>query len=340
MKRRTKRKANEEGFGTDSFLDVVSNIVGILIILVMVVGVRAKDVLVADLKPDTALNEAEEELVAARKKALSMTNDALRLASQVDQLRATRLNRTHERDQLATLTAQMNKEIASRRQELDTEAQQHLELQQALSTAIDEQQRLKSQIARAESVTEQTIEIETYATSIGQSVDGTEIHFQLKNGRVTFIPFNELIAAVKDVWQDHLWKLRSQDSVTEIEGPIKGFRARYKIVRGQASLEAQLAGAPGGSFYQVDQWQLLPNSEELGEEFERALQADSNFHATLRDYKPRRTTITLWTYPEAFGDYQKLKQHLHELGYPTAGRPMDAGQLIGASPRGTKSSAQ
>lgn len=339
MKRRKKRIADEEGFGTDSFLDVVSNIVGILIILVMVVGVRAKDVIVAESKPAASSKEAEE-LAAARKKALSMTNDALHLAGQVDQLRATRLNRMQERDELATLTAHLSKEIASRHEKLDAEAQRNVELQQALSTAIDEQERLKSQIARAESITEQTIEIETYGTSISKSVDGTEIHFQLKNGRITLIPFNELINAVKDVWQDHLWKLRSQDSVTEIVGPIQGFRARYKIVRGQASLEAQLAGAPSGSVYQVDQWQLLPGSSELGEEFERAMQDDSQFHASLREHNPRRTTITLWTYQEAFSEYQKLKQHLHDLGYPTAGRPMTEGQLIGASPRGTKSSAQ
>ncbi len=339
MKRRTKRKIDEEGFGTDSFLDVVSNIVGILIILVMVVGVRARDVIVSDSKPVTESKEPEE-LADARKQALAMTSDALQLAGQVDQLRATRLIRMKERDELATVTAHLSKEIANRRQELDAEAQQNLELQQALSTAIDEQERLNSQIARAESVTEQTIEIETYATSISQSVDGTEIHFQMKNGRVTFIPFDELIAAVKDVWQDHLWKLRSQDSVTEIMGPIKGFRARYKIVRGQVSLEAQLAGAPGGSVYRVDQWQLLPNSDELGEEFERAMQGDSAFHAVLKEHNPRRTTITLWAYPEEFSNYQKLKQQLHDLGFPTAGRPMRSGQLIGASPRGTKSSAQ
>ena len=51
-KRRVKRKVEQEGFGTDSFLDVVSNIVGILIILVMVVGVRAKDVMVVDAQPE------------------------------------------------------------------------------------------------------------------------------------------------------------------------------------------------------------------------------------------------------------------------------------------------
>lgn len=339
MKRRSKRKVEEEGFGTDSFLDVVSNIVGILIILVMVVGVRAKDVIVDDKQATAEVGEPDE-VVAARKHALSMTNDALQLAGQVDQLRGTRLQRMQERDQLALLTAALKQQVAAERQSLDAEAQQQLELQQALSEAVEEQQRLQSRIARAESVTEQTIEIETYATAISHSVDGSELHFQLKNGRVTPIPFEELIKAVKDVWQDQIWKLRSQDSVTEVAGPIKGFRARYTIVRAEVSLEAQLAGAPAGQVYQVDQWQLLPNSSDMGEDLERALEDSSAFHAALHGHSPRRTTITLWTYPEAFSDYQTLKKHLHDLGYTTAGRPLTAGQLIGASPRGTKSSAQ
>ena len=339
MKRRTKRKSDEDAFSTDSFLDVVSNIVGILIILVMVVGVLAKDVSVNDKQPAPTQTEPDD-VAAARKQARSMTNDALRLARQVDQLRATRLNRTVERDQLAILAAQLKRKIAKGRASLDAEAQHKFELQQAMNAALDEQKNLQSRIARAESVGEQTIEIETYATAISRTVDGSEIHFQLKNGRITPIPFEKLIKAVKDVWQDQIWKLRTQNKVRETIGPIDGFRVRYTVIRGEVSLEAQLAGAAAGQVYQVDQWQLLPISSKLGEEVGRALQDNSVFHAILREYPPRRTTITLWTYPEAFGDYQKIKSHLYDLGYATAGRPLSSGQLIGASPRGTKSSAQ
>ncbi len=337
MKRRVKRKVDEDAFATDSFLDVVSNIVGILIILVMVVGVRAKDVVIHAEQPTQT---EPDDLSKARSQARSMTNDALRLAGQVDQLRATRLNSTLERDQLAVLTAHLDKKLAKQRESLDAEAQQQFELQQSLNTALDEQRNLQSRISRAQSVTEQTITIETYGTAISRTVNGTEIHFQLKGGRITRVPFDKLIKAVKDVWQDQIWKLRAQNKVKETLGPIDGFRVRYTIVRGEVSLEAQLAGAAAGQVYQIDQWELLPISSEIGEEVARALQDNSTFHALLREHHPRRTTITLWTYPEAFSDYQKIKVHLHELGYAAAGRPLSAGQLIGASPRGTKSSAQ
>ena len=45
--------------GHDSFLDIVSNIVGILIILVMVTGVRAKN-----YKPENERTEPNRELEA------------------------------------------------------------------------------------------------------------------------------------------------------------------------------------------------------------------------------------------------------------------------------------
>ena len=41
MRKRTSTDPTE-AMGTDSFLDIVANLVGILIILVMVIGVRAK----------------------------------------------------------------------------------------------------------------------------------------------------------------------------------------------------------------------------------------------------------------------------------------------------------
>ena len=55
---RRRQKPNLEGPGQDSFLDIVANLVGILIILVMVVGVRAKDAMV---QAETEANKTEPE---------------------------------------------------------------------------------------------------------------------------------------------------------------------------------------------------------------------------------------------------------------------------------------
>ena len=50
--------------------------------------------------------------------------------------------------------------------------------------------------------------------------------------------------------------------------------------------------------------------------------------------------MTLWTYPDSFEMYRDLKTELYKLGYPTAGRPLPAGEPIAGSPSGSKSSAQ
>ena len=51
---RRPRNSDAEAPGQDSFLDIVANLVGILIILVMVVGARAKDALVHGLPEEKA----------------------------------------------------------------------------------------------------------------------------------------------------------------------------------------------------------------------------------------------------------------------------------------------
>jgi hypothetical protein len=55
---------------------------------------------------------------------------------------------------------------------------------------------------------------------------------------------------------------------------------------------------------------------------------------------PNRTTVTVWTYPDSFHDFRRLKDELFKLGYLTAGRPMPHGAPIAGSPSGSRSAAQ
>jgi hypothetical protein len=52
------------------------------------------------------------------------------------------------------------------------------------------------------------------------------------------------------------------------------------------------------------------------------------------------TTVTLWCYPDSFEEFRKLREELHRLGVPTAGRPMPEGAPIGGSTEGSKSVVQ
>ena len=50
--------------------------------------------------------------------------------------------------------------------------------------------------------------------------------------------------------------------------------------------------------------------------------------------------MTIWTYPDGFAEFRKLKQELYAMGYETAGRPLPFGVPITASPGGSKSAAE
>lgn len=132
MSRRAQRPELE--FGSDSFLDVVCNIVGILIILIVVVGVKVdRQPKVADeAAAKLAVRSADQaDLIAAHQKAL----DELRLSKQqiAEQLAATQSD-----DEKAILQIQQTMEA----QEL---ARQKLESDQKKS------ERLRKQMAELES---------------------------------------------------------------------------------------------------------------------------------------------------------------------------------------------
>jgi hypothetical protein len=91
---------------------------------------------------------------------------------------------------------------------------------------------------------------------------------------------------------------------------------------------------------QLVRWELIPVTSELGEPVDQALAADADLKQRLQRSSPDATTVTVWTYPDSFGNFRTLKEALFELGYATAARPLPNGILIGGSPSGSRSAAQ
>ena len=50
--------------------------------------------------------------------------------------------------------------------------------------------------------------------------------------------------------------------------------------------------------------------------------------------------MTAWVYADSFAEYRRLRKELYAAGYTVAARPLPEGELIGGSPRGTRSAAQ
>ena len=60
----------------------------------------------------------------------------------------------------------------------------------------------------------------------------------------------------------------------------------------------------------------------------------------IRSLDANDTTVTVWTYPDSYAAYRRLKETLQGMGFQCAARPMPEGELIGGSPHGSRSAAE
>jgi hypothetical protein len=314
-----------EAAGQDSFLDIVANMVGILIILVMVAGVRAGKAPVE--LPDDEKPAPREALAAAQSEAKSLAGDIRELDRQAQQVERDIALRRAQQERLATLIAAIKEELAARRSELSSENQRQYDLRRELAEARAKLAQLDREIIALDAAKPKTVEVQNLPTPISRTVHGREFHFQLIGGRLTFIPLEPLLERFKRDAPNKLWKFNSQSRVSDTVGPIDGFRLRYELEQ-------------TGPAVRLVKWELLPVSDDLGEPVEEALKPGSRLRSLLARIGRDRATLTIWTYPDSFAEFRTLKADLHARGFATAGRPLPAGQLIGGSPDGSRSAAQ
>ncbi len=314
--------------GQDSFIDVVTNLVGVLIILVVVIGLKNKP---EPVDPTVAITEeVTAELAGLQSQSQAVEVDMNRTLEQMQSLRRELAARSYERDQVALLVALAEKELAARRGRLSVEEQQQLDLRQQVLAAQTDIERQQSAAAQVENSKAPTVEVKSYPTPLSKTVLGREMHFQLSAGRIAYVPFEEL-------FDDAKRETRGASSIAEltdkvnIVGPRRGFELRFIL---QASVDR------GTVSVRSEEFKIIPVQTLLGERIDEALIDESQFRRDLVRASTRDTTVTLWTYPDSFGEYRKVNEELHRLGYATAGRPLPTGYPIGGSPTGSKSAAQ
>ena len=331
--RRTSPTSTDEP-GQDSFLDIVANIVGILIILVMVAGVRAAHA------PSDLADDATDALAQTRLRAVSLVTDVHALQQQSLLIERDVEIKRLERERMNTLVAAVEEEMAKRREMLDADTRRDYDLRHKLTDAQTDLARLTNERLALESVAPKTVTIESLPTPLSRTVEGKEVHFQLLGGRVTVIPLEKLLEEFKSVARHQMWKFENRTQWTDTVGPIDGFRLRYTLQRFEIPRETQLQTGRGGSIVQLTSWELLPVSSKLGETVDVALSPGSVFRRTLASLGRQRATITIWTYPDSFAEFRRLKRELYALDIQTASRPLPEGVWIGGSPLGSKSASQ
>jgi hypothetical protein len=320
--------------GQDSFLDVVTNIVGILIILVMVVGARVHKVVLHAVTESAASPHAEleAEVDGLAGTLTSAESEVEELQTQTQLVEAAIDGASSARLRLATEVSAAKLEVDRRRQAADAakvaaaeRAARRAELEEAIRTCALETEAVGYQKAT-------TAEVLAYPTPLGRTVNGEEIHFQLAGDRIAYIPLEELFELAKRHTQRHSGSIAEMATRIETVGPERGFALDYVI-------EAKIDQARGQVLIRSREWVVRPVDPSVGEPIDQALASASRFRGVLAGVKPD-TTVTLWCYPDSFACYRRIREELHRLGVPTAGRPLPEGAPIGGSIEGSKSVVQ
>jgi hypothetical protein len=351
---RRRRRTREIAFSFDSFLDVVANVVGIIIRLILVVWVGARSytgLLPPQLAKRNAANQEARQLTDPLEGELEQERRELAAAQArlLEQLRNLEMGRAAPDlppQELATLAARqqnleqerttLDHDVATRGQSTQVVMLSAKELRERCQHLGDEVRALEKLPPLKKTY--------RYKTPVSQPVQSEEMLFECQSGRITFIDIGALLQQVRDDMQQKGEELRSVWQVSGSPGPVGAFRLRYFIEREKNSLESVATGGlpdKGASFrYALTGWVVEPMSPDRGEPLEQALKPGSEFRRIVDAIDPMQTVVTFWVYPDSFGTFRQVRDYLYERDVVVAGRPLPTGAPIASSRHGTRSRGQ
>jgi hypothetical protein len=338
MRRRAGNATDEPG--QDSFLDVVANLVGVMIILVMVVGAQAQKGFIAQEKArqtPAPVPVPSVDVAGATAAAAAVEQSIAELDEKIKDAKTEAARREAERNRVQLLVTIAEKRLAEHRGALDQKARDSYDLAEELNQARAEIARLDaSQTALTKPP---PAVLEHLPTPMAKTVFGSEIHFRLLGGKLAYVPWDEMIERLKTDAPSHVSKLRDSARAEMSLPVVNGFGARYILRRAEVETQTRL-GVATQSRVELEKLYFVDAEQNLGVPLAKAIEPGSEFRSRIGALPPQQTTVTIWVYPDSFDEFRSLKAELFKLGYLTAGRPLPAGHPIGGSPDGSRSSAE
>ncbi len=350
---RRQRRVREIPFSLDSFLDLVANVVGIIIRLILVawVGARSYKALI-DIPvppPDLPLS-TPEELAAPLKQELAkhrldLQQTQERLLDQLRRVKELRADNDVTGREVAALSARradLEKEQATLEAALRARGQSAASVAVSLEELRQRRKRLDEEVRALEKLPP-TKKVLRYRTPVSRPVRSDELHFECREGRVTFIDVAAFLAEIRQGMQDSGEELRSRWRVEGVTSVIGPFRVRYQVERQRGSLDGLGGDTPDAdsSFrYGLSAWVVEPLEPRHGESAEAALASGSAFRQVADRLDPEFAVVTFWVYEDSFPLFRTLRDYLYERGIEVAGRPLPLGYPIASSRRGTVSRGQ
>lgn len=334
-----KRKRATLEMGYDSFLDIVANLVGILIILVVVLGAQSRKV--AEQAAREQLESSRE--VRAYQEATALGHAAAKAAADIRRERSKYeleiASRKRERDVLLDLLSLAKQKWEEEKDQLSEDKQVAV----ALTAEIDEkEQTLKSLLgekSRLENTDPDAKIVEHLPSPMAKTVFGDEIHLRLQAGRLSVVPIESLIGEIRRAFQRAVDGTQPGTSEATV-GPIRGYLAQYRVQRSRAMVNRGNAMGTGIRM-ELTGMVIKPVDESIGQPLDEVLASPrSLLDVELAGRPPENTTVTVWVYPDSFAEFRRLKEHLYARGVATAARPLPTGRPISGGPDGSRSSAQ
>ena len=332
-----KRHREELSVGDDAFLDTVANLVGILIILVVIVSTGTKSA--ANLLATQRIAEAAEAMQQPMESASQIQKDLLRQVDQLNQHTIEVAYRKAERDAMLDQVLKAKALIDEESEDMDDQSKSDIEQSTRLSEMEKELAKLLAQQGSIDTTEKPPIVLQHLPTPMAKTVFGKEMHIMVRGSSITVIPWDRLVDALKSEVRARVKRGMRNDHVASKLDPIDGFVMSYSLVskRGLVSNGGSTAMA---QMIELDKFELEPGPDIFRESLDQCLGMNGRLRIELSSYSPRETTVTAWVYPDSFETFRQLKELLFVQGFMTAARPLPEGIRIGASPRGSQSTAQ
>ena len=346
MKLRKRKTTDIELGGQDSFLDLVSNIIGILIILVMVAGIQAQysSANISEAPSSFAtpqiladLETKRQELQTKSETTAKLRHDAEEVLLQSEIVMQQIHRQTLEYSALFDMMTSARAAIEIAAEERSQTFKEKIEYQrrlQEINAQLEQIDRVKTALRQ---MRPKASVLENIPTPLAKTVEEKEIHFRLLGGKIVYVPFTELLEQLRHYVGEEQNRLAKTRTNAGKVGPIESFDLEFSL----ETLDVSAYGGYGAKRIQLQYAEVVPKLDSMGETIQSALASpQSEFRRKLSLFMKNIYTVTVWVYPDSFEEYQELKRFLREQGYSVAARPTTMDQPIAASPFGTKSSAQ
>jgi hypothetical protein len=330
----------------------VANVIGIIIRLILVAWVGARTytaamqftdeeqpsppaVLLAALPPPKATDDplyckldlAKRELEEARAYLLGKIHNLEGARESAQLTRA-------ELDKLAKKNQEMEYQQRLLEKELESKGQKVRLASLSLDGLRKRGQELSLQIKALRDLPPRLKELK-YHTPVSRVVDGDEMFFECRNGKVAFIDMPAFMHEIKNNMEGIADLLRAEYKVRRVTGAVGAFRLQYVFERERGLLESA-----NNYRYGLSGWVVEPIHAGRGETLQAALAPSSEFHRIADAIDPNQTVVTFWVYPDSFEIFRALRDYLYERDVEVAGRPLPMEAPIAASRNGTKSRGQ